>query len=45
MAPKDKIPSQSRVESFTDINVTGWSVMKNILEIHQEHLERGLKNT
>ena len=43
-APRTKIPSSRKVESSTDKNVTGWSVMKNILENHQEHLDRGSKN-
>ena len=30
--PKIKIPSQSKVESSIDINVTGWSVMIIIIE-------------
>ena len=30
MAPKDKDPMLKKVESSTGINVTGWSVMKNI---------------
>ena len=45
MAPKDQHPIQKRVESYTDISVTGWSVMKSILENLEEHLERGSKNT
>ena len=34
-----------KVESYTDINVMGWSVMRSILENQQEHLLRGSKNT
>ena len=30
MAPKDKDPILKKVESYIDINVTGWIVMKNI---------------
>ena len=30
MAPKDKDPMLKKVQSSTDINVTGWSVTKNI---------------
>ena len=40
-----KIPSSRKVKSYTDINVTGWTVMKNILESLQEHLERDSMNT
>ena len=40
MAPKDK----EEVQSDTDINVIGWSVMKNTLESQQEHLLRGSRN-
>ena len=32
VAFKDKDPSPRRVESFTDVNVIGWSVMKNIFD-------------
>ena len=46
VALKDKDPiTKKRVELFIEINVTGWSVMKNILESPQEHLGRGSKNT
>ena len=31
MAPKDWDTIQKKAESFTDINVTGWSVMRNTL--------------
>ena len=44
MAPKDKdhiLKNQKKVESYTDTNVIGWSVMKSILENQQEHLQRG----
>ena len=44
MAPKDKDPILKKVESYIDINVTGWIVMTNILESWQEILKRGLKN-
>ena len=44
VAPKDQDSIQIRVESYIDINVTGWNVMRNILESPQEHLERGSKN-
>ena len=44
MAPKDKDPILKKVESYIDINVTGWSVMKNTLESQQEILQRGLRN-
>ena len=42
--PKTKIQSRSKVESSTDINVTGWIVMRNILESPQELLEKGSRN-
>ena len=38
MAPKDKDHILKRVESYTDINVIRWSVMRNILVNQQEHL-------
>ena len=44
MAPKDKDPILKKVESYKDINVTGWTVMKNTLESQQEILQRGLRN-
>ena len=44
VAPKDKDPILKKVESFIDINATGWSVMKSTLESLQEHLERGSRN-
>ena len=44
MAPKDQDTIQKKVESYTDTNVTGWSVMRNTLESPLEHLERGSKN-
>ena len=44
VASKEKYPIFKKHESYTDINVTGWSVMKNILVNHQEHVERGSKN-
>ena len=37
VAPKDKDPILKK-ESYTDINVTGWSVMESTLESLQEHL-------
>ena len=36
---RTKIPSLRKVESSTDTNVTEWSVMRNILVNHHEHLE------
>ena len=33
------------MELSIDTNVTGWNVMRSILESPQEHLERGSKNT
>ena len=45
VAPKDKDPILKKVESYKDINVTGWSVMRGTLESLQEHLERGSRNT
>ena len=45
MAPKDQDTIQKKVESYTDTNVIGWSVMRNTLENPLEHLERGSKNT
>ena len=44
MAPKDKDPILKKLESYTDTNVTGWSVMKNTLGSQQEILQRGLRN-
>ena len=44
MAPKDQDTIQKKVGSYTDTNVTGWSVMRNTLESPLEHLERGSKN-
>ena len=44
VAPKDKNPILKRVDSYTDTNVTGWSVMRSILGNLPEHLERGSKN-
>ena len=44
MAPKDKGPIQKKVELYADTNVTGWRVMKSILEKHQEHLQTGSRN-
>ena len=41
--PRTKIPCRREVESSIDINVTGWSVMRNTM-VNQEHLERGSKN-
>ena len=37
------LPS-GKVESYRDINVTGWSVMKSTLENQQELLQRGSRN-
>ena len=42
--PRTNIPCKREVESSIDINVTGWSVMRNTLVNHQEHLQRGSKN-
>ena len=39
-----KIQSRSKVESSTDTNVTGWIVMRNILESPQELLVKGSRN-
>ena len=44
MAPKDQDAIQKKVESSTDTNVTGWSVMGNTLLNPLEHLGRGSKN-
>ena len=44
VAPKDQDPIQERVKSYIDTSVTGWNVMRNILENPKEHLERGSKN-
>ena len=44
MTPKDKDPILKKVGSYTDLNATGWSVMKSILGSQQEILERGLRN-
>ena len=44
MAPKTEIQSRNKVESSTDIIVTGWIVMRNILESPQELLEKGSRN-
>ena len=35
MAPKDKDPILKKVEPYININVTGWIVMRNILESQQ----------
>ena len=40
-----RILSSRKVESYTDTNVIGWSVMKNTLESQQELLLRGSRNT
>ena len=42
--PKIKIQHRSKVESSTDTNVTGWTVMKNTLESPQELLEKSSRN-
>ena len=42
--PKTKMPSKRKVESFTDTNVTGWSVMRNTLVNPLEPLERDSRN-
>ena len=44
MTPKDKDLILKKVGSYTDLNVTGWSVMKSTLGSQQEILERGLRN-
>ena len=44
MAPKDKDHILEKVESYTDIGVIGWSVMRSTLGNQQEHLLRGSKN-
>ena len=38
------MPSRKNVESYTDTNVTGWSVMRNTLVNPLEPLVRGSKN-
>ena len=45
MAPKDQDTIQKKVESYTDTNVIGWSVMRNTLKSPLEHLKRGSKST
>ena len=42
--PRIKIHSSRKVESYIDTNVTGWILMKSILESQQEILKRGLRN-
>ena len=44
MAPKDKDPLLKKVGSYIDISVTGWIVMRSILESQQEILKRGTRN-
>ena len=44
MAPKDQDVIQKKVESFTDTNVTGWSVMRNTLVNPLELLVRDSRN-
>ena len=44
MTTKDKDPILKKVGSYTDLNATGWSVMKSILGSQQDNLERGLRN-
>ena len=44
VAPKNQDPMLKKVGSSTDINVTGWTVMKNILESLPEHLEKSSRN-
>ena len=41
---KTKIQYRSKVESSTDTNVTGWIVIRNILESPQECLVKGSRN-
>ena len=38
MAPKDKDHILKKVESYIDIDVIGWSVMRSALVNQQEHL-------
>ena len=42
---RTRIPSKNKVGSSTDIIVTGWTVMRNILENPKEHLGKGSRNT
>ena len=42
--PKTKIYSSRKVGTYTDISVTGWIVMRSILENQQEILKRGTRN-
>ena len=44
MASKDQDAIQKKVESSTDTNVTGWSVMRNTLVNPLELVERGSRN-
>ena len=44
MAPKDKDPLLKKVGSHIDISVTGWIVMRSILESQQGILKRGTRN-
>ena len=40
VAPRIKIPSSKKVESYRDINVIGWSVVKSTLESSRTFEER-----
>ena len=44
MAPKDKDPLLKEVGSYIDTSVTGFIVMRSILESQQEILRRGTRN-
>ena len=44
MAPKDKDHILKKVESYTNIDVIGWSVMRSTLGNQQEHLLKGSSN-
>ena len=44
MAPKDKDHILKKVESYTDIVVIGWSVMRSTLGNQQELLPKGSRN-
>ena len=47
LAPKDKGKDDitKKCGVISDLNITGWSVMKYIFENPQEHLGRGSSNT
>ena len=44
MAPKDKDHILKKVESYIDIDVIGWNVMRSTLVNQQEHLLIGSRN-